>query len=135
MLRTPDAVALIADEARLTYAQLNEHANRIADRLVGLGAGLESLVGLFLHRNHFMLPAMLGILKAGAGLLSRRSGLSTARIAFMLEDARIRTVVTEPAGPSISSSCRSRPSSKTRFRACLSARQIARGVNADRCRY
>ena len=65
VLRTPDAVAVIFEGARLTYADLNQRANQLARHLQTLGVGPEVLVGVSLERSLEMVMALYGILKAG----------------------------------------------------------------------
>src|SRR6185369_10226859 len=63
---TPDAVAVRAGDALLTYRELEARANRLAQYLMKLGVGPEALVGLCMHRTLDMVVGVLGILKAGA---------------------------------------------------------------------
>ncbi len=66
--RTPDAIALSspAEGETLTYAELDERANRIAHRLIGLGVGPEDPVMVLQERTAAMVASIVGIVKAGA---------------------------------------------------------------------
>ena len=67
--RRPNHTAVECNGEALTYAQLNERADRIALRLraAGAGAGTDTLVALFMVKSCDLFAAMLGILKSGAG--------------------------------------------------------------------
>ncbi|HYY43198.1 MAG TPA: AMP-binding protein, partial [Pyrinomonadaceae bacterium] len=65
VVRTPAALALVYEETRLTYAELNARANQLAHHLQRLGVGPDVLVGLCLERSPDMVVALLAILKAG----------------------------------------------------------------------
>ncbi len=93
--RTPDAVALIGGEERLTYRELDERADRVARRLRALGVGPETRVGVFLQRTPRLLVAMLGILKAGGAYVPLDPAYPRERIEAILEDAQAPVVVTE----------------------------------------
>ncbi|HZF48381.1 MAG TPA: amino acid adenylation domain-containing protein [Polyangiaceae bacterium] len=97
--RTPDAVAVEYEDERLTYAELNTRANRLAHHLrsSGLGVGPEVLVGLCVERSIEMVVGLLGILKAGGAYVPIDPGYPADRIAFILRDARISVVLTQAA--------------------------------------
>src|SRR5262249_15341804 len=67
--RTPDAVAVLLGEERLTYRDLDRRANRLGRHLRGLGVGSGDVVGLCVERSIEMTVGLLGILKAGAAYL------------------------------------------------------------------
>ncbi|HVW20928.1 MAG TPA: amino acid adenylation domain-containing protein [Opitutaceae bacterium] len=91
--RTPEAPALSDGRERLTYAELEGRSNRLARRLQRLGVGPDVIVGLCLGRSVDLGVAVLGVLKAGGCYLPLDPGYPADRLAFMLEDARARVVV------------------------------------------
>ncbi|MFC5741590.1 non-ribosomal peptide synthetase, partial [Dyella tabacisoli] len=86
--RTPDAIALLFEETSLTYAQLNQHANRLAHTLIAQGVGPEDLVAIALPRSLDPIISLLAILKAGAAYLPLDPDYPAERLAFMLDDAQ-----------------------------------------------
>ncbi|MCP3804373.1 non-ribosomal peptide synthase/polyketide synthase [Allokutzneria sp. A3M-2-11 16] len=91
--RTPSAVAVVSDEA-LSYSDLNARANRLAHKLISLGAGPEKLIALLLPRSVDIIVAQLAVMKAGAAYLPIDPDYPAERIAFMLEDASPLAVLT-----------------------------------------
>ncbi|WP_433325335.1 non-ribosomal peptide synthase/polyketide synthase [Spirillospora sp. CA-294931] len=89
--RAPDTVAVVADGVEVTYARLDERAGRLAGRLAGAG----SVVAVGLERGADLMVAMLGVLKAGSAYLLLDAEHPPERIAFMLRDAGVRSVVTD----------------------------------------
>src|SRR5215216_6509079 len=85
--RTPEAVALIFEDERLSYAELNARANKLAHHLRGLGVGAGAVVGIFMERSLEMVVGSLGALKAGAACLPLDPSYPRVRLAFMLRDA------------------------------------------------
>ncbi|MET7329827.1 amino acid adenylation domain-containing protein [Nonomuraea sp. NPDC005650] len=95
--RTPEVVAVASGQVELSYAALDERANRLARLLVGRGVKVESTVGLVLGRGVEWVVAVLGVLKAGAAFLPLDPVYPADRIAFSLADAGAATVVTSSA--------------------------------------
>ncbi len=94
--RSPEAVAVeTIDGERLTYAELNEQAERLARRLRRLGAGPESRIGLAAERSLALLVGMLAILKAGSAYVPLDPAYPRERLAFMLEDSGAKLLLTE----------------------------------------
>jgi amino acid adenylation domain-containing protein/FkbM family methyltransferase len=93
--RTPDQVALVFEQERLTFRELNRRADRLAQHLRGLKVGPDVLVGLFVERSLEMVVGLLGILKAGAAYVPIDSAYPPERVAFMLTDANVAAVLTQ----------------------------------------
>jgi non-ribosomal peptide synthetase component F len=94
--RTPNATAVIFENERLTYRELNGRANQVAHRLRKLGVGPDVLVGLFMERNAELVIGLLAILKAGGAYVPIDPVYPKDRIAFMLEDADVKVLLTQP---------------------------------------
>ena len=92
--RSPEATALLFEDRALIYAALNARANQLAHHLIARGIGPESLVAVALPRSLEMVPALLGILKAGAAYLPLDLDYPAERLAFMLADARPACLLT-----------------------------------------
>ncbi|HYO12017.1 MAG TPA: amino acid adenylation domain-containing protein, partial [Thermoanaerobaculia bacterium] len=92
--RSPGAVAVVFEGWRLTYAELNARANRLAHRLRRLGVGPDVLVGLCVERSVEMVVGILGILKAGGAYVPLDPSYPEERLLFTLDDARIPFLLT-----------------------------------------
>ncbi|MFH8349734.1 amino acid adenylation domain-containing protein, partial [Streptomyces sp. NPDC018045] len=95
--RTPDAPAVTSPGTRLTYAELDARANRLARLLATRGAGPEGVVALALPRSAGLVTAVLAVLKAGAAYLPLDPAHPPARIAFLLRDVPAALLVTDHA--------------------------------------
>jgi non-ribosomal peptide synthetase component F len=84
---TPDAVALVVGEERLSYRLLHERADRLAGWLVAQGVGPDSLVGIAALRSTAMVVGLLGVLKAGAGYVPLDPELPPERLAYMVRQS------------------------------------------------
>ena len=93
--RTPDALAVRYGHVRLTYGELDRHANSLAWRLIELGVGPEVLVGVCLDRSLELVIALLGVLKAGGVYLPLDAAYPQERLKFMLSDSAASVVVTK----------------------------------------
>jgi non-ribosomal peptide synthetase component F len=67
--RSPGAVALVFEQERISYGELNERANRLARHLRELGVGPEEIVGIYMDRSVEMVTAIIATLKAGGAYL------------------------------------------------------------------
>ncbi|WP_223621891.1 amino acid adenylation domain-containing protein, partial [Lysobacter sp. ESA13C] len=93
--KTPDAIALVQDEASLTYAELNAQANRLAHYLRSLGMQPDDRVGLCVERSPGMVVGLLAVLKAGGAYVPLDPGYPADRLAYMLEDSAPVAVLTQ----------------------------------------
>jgi amino acid adenylation domain-containing protein/non-ribosomal peptide synthase protein (TIGR01720 family) len=95
--RTPDLVAVLAEDGQLSYAELNARANRLARLLIERGAGPERFVALALPRSAELIVALLAVLKSGAAYLPIDPGYPAERVALMVADARPTLLLTTVA--------------------------------------
>jgi amino acid adenylation domain-containing protein len=93
--RTPSATAVVFQQERLTYAQLNARANQLAHHLRALGVGPEVLVGICVERSLEMVIGLLAILKAGGAYVPLDPAYPGERLAFMLQDTRVPVLLTQ----------------------------------------
>ena len=84
--KTPDAVALVFEDAQLTYKQLNERSNQLAHYLTSKGVKEGTTVPICIERGIIMITGVLGILKAGAAYVPVDPDYPEERISFILED-------------------------------------------------
>ena len=92
--QTPDLPALIFGAETVTYAELDARAEKLASRLVRLGVGPGSLVGVYLERSIAMIVAVLGVHKAGGAYVPLDPAYPSERIAYMVEDSGAAVLLT-----------------------------------------
>ena len=92
----PFAVAVEADGASVTYAELDQRANQIAHALTARGAGPGSQVGVCLERGTNLVAALLGVAKSGAAYVPFDPVYPAERITRMREIAATDLIITEP---------------------------------------
>jgi amino acid adenylation domain-containing protein len=92
---TPDAVAIVDQEERLTYSDLDSRSNKVASSLRVIGMDSECVVGLCTSRSASFVVGALGILKSGAAYLPIDPDLPTDRQSFLLDDCAVPILVTE----------------------------------------
>jgi amino acid adenylation domain-containing protein/non-ribosomal peptide synthase protein (TIGR01720 family) len=85
---TPDAPALLGEDETLTYQQLNQRANRLANLMMSDGIGAENIVAVALPRSIELIVALLATLKAGAVYLPLDPDYPQERLSYMLEHAQ-----------------------------------------------
>ncbi|WP_143328298.1 amino acid adenylation domain-containing protein, partial [Caballeronia pedi] len=96
--RTPNAIALVFEDASLTYAQLNARANQLAHHLIALGVRPEDRVALCMERGIGMVVALMAILKAGGAYVPLDPAYPGERLSHILTDATPRLLLADVAG-------------------------------------
>jgi enterobactin synthetase component F len=95
--RTPDAPAVLAADATLTYAELHDRADALARRLAARGARPGEVVGVALDRSSALMVALLAVLRTGAAYLPLEPDAPADRTAAMRTDARPVCVIGDDA--------------------------------------
>ena len=93
----PDSVAIIFEDEKVTYRELNVKANKIANYLIELNIEAEQLVAICLDRSPNMIASFLGVLKTGGAYVPIDLSYPKERIAYMLEDSNASFVITTEA--------------------------------------
>ncbi|UUC47540.1 non-ribosomal peptide synthase/polyketide synthase [Pseudomonas citronellolis] len=92
---TPHEPALLFGEARLSYAELNARANRLAHLLRERGVGAEQLVGIALERGVAMVVSLLAVLKAGGAYVPLDPRYPADRLRYMVQDSGLALLLTQ----------------------------------------
>ncbi|WP_332690623.1 non-ribosomal peptide synthetase, partial [Devosia sp.] len=93
----PDAIAVVYEEQRISYGELNRRANQLAHQLLALGVRPDDRVALFVERSIDMVAGLLGILKAGAAYVPLDTAYPAERLAYMLADCAPVALLTQIA--------------------------------------
>ena len=91
----PDRVALICGDEQITYAQLEEKANRLAHYLIDQGVKKDDKVGLYCRNRIEIVIAMLGIVKAGAILVNVNYRYVEGELKYLFENSDMVALVHE----------------------------------------
>ena len=91
----PEAIAVVFNEQRLSYRELNQRANQIAHYLRKLGVGPDRLVGVCLQRSSEMVAGLLGVWKAGGAYVPLDPTYPQERLSFMVSDAAVQVLLTD----------------------------------------
>lgn len=91
----PDSIAVLFEERQMTYRELNQRANQVANFLRKRGVGPEVLVGVCLERCPEVLVALLGIWKAGAAYVPLDPAYPVDRLSFMVSDSGTKVLLTD----------------------------------------
>lgn len=93
--RTPEAIAVRFQNEQLTYAELNDRANRLAHHLQECGVAPETLVAVNLNRSLDLPVALLAVLKAGGAYLPLDRSYPAERLDYMIGDSQVRVLLTD----------------------------------------
>ncbi|MFJ8520731.1 amino acid adenylation domain-containing protein, partial [Lysinibacillus xylanilyticus] len=94
--KTPDNIAVVFENKKLTYRELNERANRLASELRSKGVKADTIVGIMVDRSLEMIIGIMGVLKSGGAYLPIDPRYPTERIDYMLKDSRSEILLSEP---------------------------------------
>ncbi|WBW95743.1 non-ribosomal peptide synthetase [Oceanirhabdus sp. W0125-5] len=92
--KTPNNIALVFKDKKLTYSELNEKSNQLARLLRSKGVQANSIVGIMVERSVEMIIGIMGILKAGAAYLPIDPKHPKERIEYTINDAKVEILVT-----------------------------------------
>jgi amino acid adenylation domain-containing protein len=129
--RSPEAVALVFQERRMTYGELNRRANQVAHLLRDMGVRPESLVGICLERCPELVVALLGVWKAGGAYVPLDPAYPHERLSFMLGDAGAGILLTDRKHDDLVSQLVSQPSTRTGVAAVRLDGDDARKIDAQ----
>jgi amino acid adenylation domain-containing protein/non-ribosomal peptide synthase protein (TIGR01720 family) len=93
--QTPDAVAVVYENDRLTYRELNDRANQLAHYLVGLGTKTATSIGLCVERSIETIVGVLAVLKAGGTYVPLDPDYPVERLAYLLSDSQTSVLLTQ----------------------------------------
>jgi amino acid adenylation domain-containing protein len=94
-VQTPDAAAVLDRKGPLSYRELDERSNQVARCLAAKGVAPRSLIGLLVRPSTEMLVGLVGILKAGCAYVPLDPEYPAARLAYIVEHAKLTTLVAE----------------------------------------
>jgi amino acid adenylation domain-containing protein len=104
--RTPDEVAAVFEDQSVSYRELDQRANRLANHLRKLGVGPDITAGILCERSLDLLVAVLGVLKSGGAYLPLDPRYPQQRLAYMLEDSGAHVLLTHRGLHSVLGGCR-----------------------------
>ena len=91
--KTPDDIAVVFEEESLTYKELNEKANMLADHLRGLGVRADDHVAIMSEKSIEMIVGILGIIKSGGAYIPLDPTQPKGRINYILEDCHPKALL------------------------------------------
>lgn len=91
----PDNIAMVYHDVRLTYKQVDEQSERIAQYVQSLGLGSEDVVSILIPRSEWMVVASIGVLKAGCAYQPLDPSYPTERLNFMMHDASAKLLIAD----------------------------------------
>jgi gramicidin S synthase 2 len=91
----PDRIAVVFDDNKLTYRELDRITDRIAKKLLSLGVKREETIGIMIDRSDYMVIYPLGVLKAGCAYMPLDYTMPSDRLEFMVKDAGAVFILSE----------------------------------------
>ena len=97
----PERIAIVFEDRKLTYRELNSLADMVAHRLRENGVGPGARVGVCVRRSPGLVAALIGILKAGAAFVPFDANHPKARLEYLFSDSSVSALVVDEAGDAI----------------------------------
>ena len=91
----PDNIAMVYHDTRLTYKQVDEQSERIAQYVQSQGLGKEDVVSILIPRSKWMVVASIGVLKAGCAYQPLDPSYPAERLNFMMQDANAKLLIAD----------------------------------------
>ncbi|ANW03876.1 non-ribosomal peptide synthetase [Bradyrhizobium icense] len=99
--KAPEAIALVHEDVRLSYGELDAKANQLARHLIALGVGPDQPVAICLERGIAMVVSLLAVLKASGAYLPLDPAYPVERLRQIVEDAKPKLLIADAAGRAI----------------------------------
>jgi amino acid adenylation domain-containing protein len=93
--KTPDHIAMVFQDEKFTYKEINERSNQLARVLRDESVKPDDIIGILIHRSPEMIIGILGVLKAGAAYLPLDPDYPQERINYMLQDSEANVLLTQ----------------------------------------
>lgn len=94
--KNPDNIAVVFEDQKLTYKELNEKANSLANHLIELGALKNSVIPVIINRSPELIISLFAIIKAGCAYLPISPDMPSERISYILQNSGSKIVITAP---------------------------------------
>jgi amino acid adenylation domain-containing protein len=133
--RAPDAEAVRCGDARLSYAELRDRAEAVAEALAERGVGPGTLIGVALDRSVDLVAALMGVLRSGAAYVPIDPSFPADRVGMMLEDSGSPVVVTSYAHRRLATAADAEPLLMEAVPACPRAEVRACAARAEDLAY
>lgn len=91
--KSPDNIALVFEDKKLTYKELNEKINCLANHLIENGIKANDIIGIMLNRSLELIISIFAVLKAGGTYLIIDSSLPSDRILYMLKNVKSKLLI------------------------------------------
>jgi len=94
--KTPDNIAVVFENQKLTYRELNEKSNQVANYLIDNQVNIGDIIAILLDKSLEMIVAILGILKCGAAFLPIDVNYPDERISYIINNSKTNIIITNP---------------------------------------
>ena len=93
--KTPNNTAVVFENSRWSYRELDENSNRLAKNLINVGIKKGDLIGIYMDRSLEMMAALLGTLKSGGAYVPLDPAFPMVRIEMMMEESSLSAIITQ----------------------------------------